>query len=186
MPPRRANDRGLADRKGIDMKQSTDTTPDLRDRYAKAAAEWALMYPISSWALREGEAAEGLAKIWGEQIARYLTKYVRDDEMEQLRYERRLLGAARMVLDLMAAGEPERQEQARQEAGDIAQRIVDEIGHPVTDEPALGPSYRAAIERVRALHRPEDRGAGIVCMGCTNEVSFVLYDRCKTLAALNI
>lgn len=73
----------------------------------------------------------------------------RDEELEQLRYERRLLGAARMVLDLIADGDPARWEHARQEAGDIAQRIVDEIGHPVTDEPALGPGYRATIERLQ-------------------------------------
>lgn len=41
-------------------------------------------------------------------------------------------------------------EQICAEAEDIAQRIVDEIGHPVTDEPALGPSYRAEIDRLRA------------------------------------
>lgn len=68
---------------------------------------------------------------------------------EQLRYERRLLGWARMTLDLVAAGDPSRWEQARREAEDIAQRIVDEIGHAVTDEPALGPGFRAAIERTR-------------------------------------
>src|ERR1044072_856068 len=37
-------------------------------------------------------------------------------EAEQLRYERRLLGAARMVLDAVAAGQPELQEPARREA----------------------------------------------------------------------
>lgn len=74
---------------------------------------------------------------------------VRDEELEQLRYERRLLGAARMVLDLIAAGDSSRWEQARREAGDLAQRIVDEIGHPVTDEPALGPGYRAQIHEWR-------------------------------------
>lgn len=72
-------------------------------------------------------------------------------EVEQLRYERRLLGAARRVLDLVAVGDLSRQEQARREAEDLAQRIVDEIGHPATDEPALGPGYRAAIARVRAI-----------------------------------
>lgn len=72
---------------------------------------------------------------------------VRDDELQQLRYERRLLGAARMVLDLVAAGDPSRWEHARQGAADVAQRIVDEIGHPVTDEPALGPELRERVER---------------------------------------
>lgn len=81
---------------------------------------------------------------------------------EQLRYERRLLGWARMTLDLVAAGDHTRWEQARREAKDIAQRIVDEIGHPVTDEPALGPSFRAAIDRTReAMERYS-------AAGCTN------------------
>jgi hypothetical protein len=62
-----------------------DAAEGLRERYAEAAARWALMYPISSWALREGEAAEKLAKVWGEQIARFLDEEVRDLELEQLR-----------------------------------------------------------------------------------------------------
>jgi hypothetical protein len=36
MPPRRANVRGLADRKGIDMEQSTDTATELRERMTEA------------------------------------------------------------------------------------------------------------------------------------------------------
>lgn len=74
-------------------------------------------------------------------------------EIEQLRYERRLLGFARMVLDRVAFGNRADwfdSERISAEAEDIAQRIVDEIGHPVTDEPALGPSYRQEIERLRA------------------------------------
>lgn len=66
-------------------------------------------------------------------------------EVEQLRYERRLLGVARMTLDLVAAGDPTRWDHARAQAEDVAQRIVDEIGHPVTDEPALGPELRAQL-----------------------------------------
>lgn len=97
----------------------------------------------------------------------YAVMAVRDEELEQLRYERRLLGAARMVLDLVAAGDSSRWVQARREAEDLAQRIVDEIGHPATDEPALGPAWReraekaeealdssrAALDRVIALAR---------------------------------
>jgi hypothetical protein len=71
-------------------------------------------------------------------------------EIERLRYERRLLGFARMTLDLVAAGDPDRWKQARREAEDIAERIVDEVGHPATDEPALGPSFRAQLEQVQA------------------------------------
>lgn len=70
-------------------------------------------------------------------------------EIRQLRYERRLLGFARMTLDLVAAGDEKRRAQARSEAEDLAQRIVDEIGHPVTDEPALAPSVRALIAQWR-------------------------------------
>jgi hypothetical protein len=43
---------------------------------------------------------------------------------------RHLLGTARMVLDRVAEGHDE-----RQEASKVAQRIVDMIGHSVTDEP---------------------------------------------------
>lgn len=97
----------------------------------------------------------------------YAVMAVRDEELEQLRYERRLLGAARMVLDLVAAGDSSRWVQARGEAEALAQRIVDEVGHPATDEPALGPEWReraesaeealdssrAAVDRVIALAR---------------------------------
>jgi hypothetical protein len=71
-------------------------------------------------------------------------------EVEQLRYERRLLGSARMTLDLVASGPPDRWEYARREAEDIAQRIVDEIGHPVTSEDALGPDMRQQITTLTA------------------------------------
>lgn len=72
-------------------------------------------------------------------------------ERDQLRYERRLLGFARMTLDLVAASEPDRWAYARRQAEDIAQRIVDEIGHPVTDEDALGPSFREQIAAMRPV-----------------------------------
>jgi len=39
-PPRRANGRGLADRKGIDMEKSTDTAPKTRERYAEAMEDY--------------------------------------------------------------------------------------------------------------------------------------------------
>lgn len=74
-------------------------------------------------------------------------------ENEQLRYERHLLGVARMTLDLVAAGGPERWDEVRRQAEDVAQRIVDEIGHPVTDEPALGPSMRDRLATLdSAMH----------------------------------
>src|SRR5215207_306672 len=69
-------------------------------------------------------------------------------EVEQLRYERRLLGACRRHLDEIADPEGRYTVEAIRTAGDLAQRIVDEIGHSVTDEPALGPSFRYEIERL--------------------------------------
>lgn len=72
--------------------------------------------------------------------------------LEEARYERRLLGMARRVLDLVADGERHGYDAGyiRHQAADVAQRIVDEIGHPVTDEPALGPSLRAEVDRLTA------------------------------------
>ena len=80
-------------------------------------------------------------------------------ERDQLRYERRLLGMARRVLDLAAEGGHHGYDEdyIRNQARDIAQRIVDEIGHPATDEPALGPSFReqlAAADAERDRMRP--------------------------------
>jgi hypothetical protein len=78
-------------------------------------------------------------------------------ERDQLQYERRLLGFARLVLDRAAEYDdlnPVDRERLPAEAADIAQRIVDEIGHPVTDEPALGPSYR---EQIAALTAERDQ-----------------------------
>lgn len=71
-------------------------------------------------------------------------------ERDQLLYERRLLGFARRTLDLVVAGPQASNDwdRARREAADIAQRIVDEIGHPVTDEDALGPSFREQIAKL--------------------------------------
>lgn len=70
-------------------------------------------------------------------------------EAEQLRYERRLLGACRRHLDEIADPEGRYTAEAIRTAGDLAQRIVDEIGHPVTDEPALAPDFRDQIEKLK-------------------------------------
>ncbi len=109
---------------------------DLRQRYAEAAGAVRLGWQVTDYE------PPGDGRSLPERIADAILA-VRDEEMtalrqeiEQLRYERRLLGAARMTLDLVAAGDSSRWEQARREAEDLAQRIVDEIGHPVTDEPA--------------------------------------------------
>jgi len=66
-------------------------------------------------------------------------------EAEQLRYERQLLGHARRILDDVASESSAAFDRHRPAACDIAQRIVDEIGHPGTDEPALGPDMRSRI-----------------------------------------
>jgi hypothetical protein len=73
-------------------------------------------------------------------------------ERDELRYERRLLGMARRVLDLAAEGGHLGYDvdYIRNQAADVAQRIVDEIGHPATDEPALGPSFREQLAAARA------------------------------------
>lgn len=67
----------------------------------------------------------------------------------QLTYERSLLGHARRVLDQVAESAWAQGDLAT-DAGSVAQRIVDEIGHPVTDEPALGPGYREQIAELEA------------------------------------
>lgn len=59
-------------------------TDDLRQRYAEAIARWALMYPIPAWKLAGGDAAESLAKAWGEVAVPFVTD-VRDEEMAALR-----------------------------------------------------------------------------------------------------
>lgn len=120
-------------------------------------------------------------------------------ERDQLRYERRLLRVARMTLDLVAAGGPERWDLARSEAEDVAQRIVDEIGHSVTDEPALGPHYREQIatltaeagrlraelaemeiqrDAARAGRREDDAYRPLPCDRCgrTPEIDWLLQD----------
>lgn len=98
--------------------------------------------------------APRITEMYSDLMARaHAAERARDNayaEREQLRYERRLLGAARLTLDLVAAGDQSRWPQARREAEDLAQRIVDEIGHPVTDEDALGPTYREQLARAEA------------------------------------
>ncbi len=85
--------------------------------------------------------------------------------------QRRLLSISRMVFDRHAEGDT----LSRDDAADLAQRIVDEIGHSVTEEPALGPSFRveiaglkAANDRVRALHTRTTSAVslGPVCGSC--------------------
>jgi uncharacterized protein (DUF1778 family) len=71
-----------------------------------------------------------------------------DEAQESLPIEqRRLLAISRMVFDRHAEGDT----LSRDDAADLAQRIVDEIGHSVTEEPALGPSFRVEIRRLQDL-----------------------------------
>lgn len=64
----------------------------------------------------------------------------------------RLLGPVRMVLDRCALNGGD---QERQDAADMAQRIVDLIGHPVTDEPPHAlverDALRAEVERLSGI-----------------------------------
>ena len=80
-------------------------------------------------------------------------------ENQQLCYERQLLGQARRILDEAAADLGGGRLASRVE--DMSQRIVDEIGHPATDEPALGPNLRILRDLTAdLLHRiDEDRTA---------------------------
>lgn len=60
-----------------------------------------------------------------------------------------LLGHARRLLDEVADGREE-PGLVKAAAANLADRITDEIGHPQTDEPALGPDLRAENQRLAA------------------------------------
>jgi hypothetical protein len=68
-------------------------------------------------------------------------------QVESLTVLTRLLGPARMVLDRCAETAPG----CAAEAADMAQRIVDWIGHPVTDEPATAADLQAEVYRLQHL-----------------------------------
>lgn len=69
--------------------------------------------------------------------------------IDRLAYERRILGRARSVLDVVA--EESRDPAVRREAAAVAQAIVDEIGHPVTGEAAQGRSFREQLDVIRQV-----------------------------------
>jgi hypothetical protein len=71
-------------------------------------------------------------------------------EVERLTDLTRLLGPARRVLDRCAE---DASSDARAEAAVMAQRIVDWIGHSVTDEPARAADLAGEVERLRGLLR---------------------------------
>lgn len=80
-----------------------------------------------------------------------------EKQVDQLVYERRLLGYCRRTLDAVAdpeeryTSDPVVRDRLVGEAADMAQRIVDEIGHPATDEDPLGPGFRVEIAHLQVL-----------------------------------
>jgi hypothetical protein len=153
------------------MSEPLDLEP-IRERYQ----EWEALSDAgntATWAFSESTAAMLLA---GNDVPRLIA------DVDQIRYERRLLGMARMVLDHVAEMEvvQNSDETVAARAADVAQRIVDEIGHPVTDEPALGESFRQQIAAVRQLHRgPRTERHGSGCVQCG------IVWPCPTIRALN-
>jgi hypothetical protein len=100
--------------------------------------------------------AEKLAKIWGEQIARYLTENVRDGELERLRAE--LAGA---------------QAYSRGAAEDY---------NTACDE---RDALRAAIEKLSARHQPKQAKQWIRCdrhadMPMRDSRQFLMCTKCRT------
>ena len=133
------------------MEDSRDTSADGDQKHAASAEEWAA-------GKQEQVAGTGQAVKRSEEL---------EEQVRQLTYERRLLGSARMTLDLLNAGGIERWDCLRKEAGELAQQIVDEIGHPVTDEPALGPSLRAEVAELRRQLATKEPAGGLGLAGMT-------------------
>jgi len=126
------------------MSDETTPGPDLSEQIERILDD-AYGHPPSSCLYAITDAAEAALDAKDAEIRRLHTLF--DEAKQSLPIEqRRLLAISRMVFDGIAEGRPF----TRDEAADLAQRIVDEIGHSVTDEPALGPSFRAEIERLRA------------------------------------
>lgn len=100
---------------------------------------------------RAGQLHMGLAEVNAELAKANAARLEAEKEAKQLRYERQLLGLARLTLDKVAESSAISDRMLRAEAEYVAQRIVDEIGHPATDEPALGPSFHTEIKRLREL-----------------------------------
>lgn len=128
---------------------------DVQDEYARAGASWDTTRDRLNGEIarltEERDAAREANGRYAAAGARWQQRAEQaETERDQLRYEHRLLAAARMTLDLVAGADAPRWDEIRDAAEDVAQRIVDEIGHSVTDEPALGPSFREEIERLRA------------------------------------
>lgn len=115
-------------------------------------AEWSSLHQPAGEA--EGTYCQCCRRWWPCPEAKLIAALrVSREEVERLRELAdfaRLLGPARMVLDRCAMNGGD---QERQDAADMAQRIVDLIGHPVTDEPPHAlverDSLRAEVERLR-------------------------------------
>lgn len=107
---------------------------------------------------RQGELIRDISLIREDDtVAKFARIVELEQRVDQLLYERRLLGFARRTLDAVAdpdkryTSDPVVHERLIGEAADVAQRIVDEIGHPATDEDAAGPSLRAEVARLQAV-----------------------------------
>lgn len=117
------------------------TRAQLIEYVAAAIRKTSRRYGDDNWLVYARVAVDAVydvaSPIWnGEAVAR--------DEADAAR----LLGPARMVLDRAAEGQATREECAR-----MAQRIVDLIGHPATDEPPHAiverDQLRAALAEIR-------------------------------------
>jgi hypothetical protein len=126
------------------------TADDLRDRYATAAAEWALMYPLAKFlGLVDGDAVKALAMTWGEGLADAVLP-ARDDELERLRGE---LGQA--TADLEAANHFLAQQgpllhRAEQAEAEVERAEAERRAHFETERNPLA----AAYARFRQRHVP--------------------------------
>jgi hypothetical protein len=121
--------------------------------------------------------AIAIARAVAAYPAEVLEQRVRAETAAEHAVERRLLGFARMVLDRQAEYanlHPVDRDHLAAEAADVAQRIVDEIGHPVTDEPALGPSYREQITQLTA---------NLAAMTSRAESAEAMYDQARAQLA---
>lgn len=118
--------------KNILLALANDPGPDQRDAAADELAT---------------ELAEARSELQKQDAELRRLHTLFDETAQSLPIEqRRLLSISRMVFDRHAEGDT----LGRDDAADLAQRIVDEIGHSVTEEPALGPSFRVEIAELKA------------------------------------
>lgn len=131
------------------MSTPPDDTEGLRERYAEAATEWALMYPLANWGFWTcaGEdakkylavIAKDLAAAWGRDIAER-TLAVRDEELAEARKRKAwAIDQADKQFRARRAAEAERDAFARRlvELGDEAWLERQENDEVAADETAL-------------------------------------------------